>query len=70
MLVEESGIPVAAVVSIEDLERLQKLDQEWEQTTLIIARLSQTFADIPGADLETKIDEMIADNRSLSPSPV
>ena len=30
VLVEESGIPVAAVVSIEDLERLQELDQVWE----------------------------------------
>ncbi len=64
VLVEESGIPVAAVVSIEDLERLQRLDQEWEQTTQVIARLSQTFADIPVADLESKIDEIILDNRA------
>jgi prevent-host-death family protein len=51
VLVEQSGVLVAAIVSIEDLERLQQLDQEWEQTTQAIARLSQAVADIPVADL-------------------
>ena len=64
VLVEKSGIPVAAVVSPEDLARLQHLDREWEQTTQAIARLSQAFADIPVPELEAKIDEIIADNRA------
>ncbi len=64
VLIEQSGVPMAAIVSIDDLERLQQLDQEWEQTTQGIVRLSQTFADIPVADLEAKIDEIIADNRA------
>ena len=64
VLAEKSGIPVAAVVSTEDLARLQRLDREWEQTTQAIARLSQAFADIPVPELEAKIDEIIADNRA------
>lgn len=64
VLVEQPGIPVAAIVSIDDLKRLQQLDQEWEQTTQAIVRLSQTFADIPVADLEEKIAEIIGDNRA------
>ena len=64
VLVEKSGIPVAAVVSTEDLARLQHLDREWEQTTQAIARLSQAFGDIPVPELEAKIDEIIADNRA------
>ncbi|MGH2535153.1 MAG: type II toxin-antitoxin system Phd/YefM family antitoxin [Thermomicrobiales bacterium] len=31
VLVEKGGIPVAAIVSTEDLERLNQLDAEWEQ---------------------------------------
>ena len=63
VLVEESGIAVAPSVSVEDLERLQRLDQDWEQTTEAISRFSQAFADIPVAELDTKIDEIIADIR-------
>ena len=64
VLVEKSGIPVAALVSADDLSRLQQLDREWEQTTQAIERFSQAFADIPVPELEATIDEIIAENRA------
>lgn len=64
VLIEKSGIPVAALVSPDDLNKLQQLDREWEQTTQAIQRFSQAFADIPVDELEAKIDEIIADNRT------
>ena len=64
VLVEKSGIPVAALVSADDLSRLQQLDREWDKTTQAIARFSQAFADIPVPELEATIDDIIAENRA------
>jgi prevent-host-death family protein len=64
VLVEKAGIPVAAIVSAEDLSRLQQLDRQWDQHTQAMERFSQAFADIPVAELEVKIDEIIAENRA------
>jgi prevent-host-death family protein len=64
VLVEKAGTPVAAVVSLNDLARLEQLDREWEATTQAIARFSQAFADVPVVELEAKIEEIIAENRA------
>jgi prevent-host-death family protein len=64
ILVEKSGIPVAALVSADDLNRLQQLDREWDKTTKAIERFSQAFADVPVPELEAKIDEIIAEGRA------
>lgn len=64
VLVEKAGIPVAALVSADDLLRLQQLDRQWEQTTQAIERFSQAFADVPVEELEAKIDEIIAEDRA------
>ena len=64
VLVEKSGIPVAALVSADDLQRLQQLDREWDKTTQAIERFSRAFADIPVPELEAKIDQIIAENRA------
>jgi prevent-host-death family protein len=64
VLLEKSGIPVAALVSVDDLNRLQQLDREWDRTTKAIERLSQAFADVPVPELEAKIDEIIAEGRA------
>ena len=64
VLVEKSGIPVAAVVSPEDLARLQHLDQDWEDSTRALERVSTAFADVPVAELEATIDQLIAEGRA------
>jgi prevent-host-death family protein len=64
VLVEKAGIPVAALVSADDLTRLQQLDQDWEAGTRAIERFSQAFADVPVPELEATIAEIIAEGRA------
>ena len=63
VVVEKAGIPVAALVSTDDLRRLQQLDREWNDRTDAIARFSQAFADVPAAEAEAAVDSIIAERR-------
>ena len=65
VLVEKSGIPVAALVSADDLTRLQQLDRDWDAGTRALERFSEAFADVPVPDLEAKIDQIIAEGRTI-----
>ena len=63
VLVEKSGIPVAALVSAEDLRRLNQLDLAWNERTKAIERFSQAFADVPTEDVEAEVARIIAERR-------
>ena len=69
VLVEKSGIPVAAVVSADDLARLQELDHAWDEGSRALERVSAAFADVPVAELEAKIDQIIAEGRTNDEAP-
>lgn len=64
VVIAKRGIPVAVLVSVEDLERLRQLDGEWETTTRSLERISEAFADVSVDELEAKIDEIIAEGRA------
>lgn len=63
VLVEKAGIPVAALVSTEDLARLQQLDREWDARTQAIERFSQAFAGVPAKEAEAEVARIIAERR-------
>lgn len=63
VLVEKSGIPVAALVSADDLRRLNQLDRAWDERTKAIERFSQAFADVPTAEAEAAVARIIAERR-------
>ena len=63
VLVEKAGIPVAALVSADDLNRLQQLDRAWDERTKAIERFSQAFADVPTEEAEAEVARIIADRR-------
>jgi prevent-host-death family protein len=63
VLVEKAGIPVAALVSAEDLNRLEQLDRAWDERTKAIERFSQAFADVPAEDAEAEVARIIAERR-------
>lgn len=63
ILVEKSGIPVAGLVSVEDLRRLEQFDRDWEEDTQAIERFSQAFADVPTDEAEAEVARIIADLR-------
>ena len=68
VLVEKSGIPVAAVVSAEDLERLVKLDAErqsdWETVEAIRARNADHDPEDAEREIAAEIAAMRAERRA------
>ena len=63
VLITRDGVPVAALVSVDDLQRLEQLDREWAETTHALERFSAAFADVPVEDLEAEADRIIAEGR-------
>src|SRR3954451_14026184 len=62
VLVEKSGIPVAAIISADDLKRFAQLEQEREQLFAVIAGLREAFADMPADEIERETARITARN--------
>ena len=68
VLVERSGIPVAAIVSVEDLARLDQLEHEQARSERFagLSRISETFGDVPVEELEREVERAIAEGRAAA----
>ncbi len=64
VLVEKSGIPVAAIISADDLTRLAQLEQERAQRFEVIDRVRDAFRDVPAEQIEQETDRIIAGIRA------
>ena len=64
ILVEKSGIPVAAIVSVEDLGRLDRLDRERIERFRILEEFGEAFKDVPVEELEREVERSIAEVRA------
>jgi prevent-host-death family protein len=64
VLVEKSGIPVAAIISADDLKRFAQLEQERKQRFAVIDRMREAFKDVPAEEIEAETDRIIARNRA------
>ena len=62
--VEKSGIPVAALVSAADLDRLNRLDQERAERFAVIDEMRQAFAGVPQDEIEREAARSIAGVRA------
>jgi prevent-host-death family protein len=63
-VVERSGIPVAAIVSADDLVLLQRLEEQRERGFAAAERISRAFADVPVEELERRVAEAVAQARA------
>ncbi|MGH2560318.1 MAG: type II toxin-antitoxin system prevent-host-death family antitoxin [Thermomicrobiales bacterium] len=63
ILVERSGIPVAAIVPAADLERLDRLERERAERFAGLSRISEAFADVPVDELEREVERAVAARR-------
>lgn len=63
VLVEKSGIPVAAIISMDDLERFARLEREREERFAVIDRLREAFADVPAEEIEREAERSVAEAR-------
>ncbi len=66
VLVEKSGIPVAALVAASDVERLSRLEQDREEFFKVIDRMREAFKDVPAEEIEQETDRIIARNRAAA----
>jgi prevent-host-death family protein len=63
VLVERNGVPVAAIVSPDDLARLEEFERAWGEGTRVFERIGAAFADVPPAESEAEIARIIAELR-------
>lgn len=59
VVIMKSGIPVAALVSMDDLERLSKLDAEWERGFEVLDQIGAAFADQSPEEIEREVSRAI-----------
>jgi prevent-host-death family protein len=64
VLVEKSGMPVAAIISADDLARFTQLEQEREERFAVVDRARAAFADVPAEEIEAETDRIMARNRA------
>jgi prevent-host-death family protein len=73
VLVEKSGIPVAAIVSATDLNKLQQLESQQSERFKLLERLRAGFADLSEEQIQREVTEIIEkqrqQERSKHPSP-
>ena len=55
ILLEKSGVPVAAIVSADDLRRLDEMEARRHNLSETMSRTSDAFADVPKDELEREL---------------
>lgn len=64
VIVKRSGIPVAAVISAEELERFIKLDEQREERFEALEKIRQAFTAISSEELTTEVGKALSEVRS------
>jgi prevent-host-death family protein len=64
VMVEKSGIPVAGIVSAEDLRRLDQLDRERAERFNVLEEFGEAFKDVPVEELEREVARALAEVRA------
>ena len=64
VLIERSGIPVAAVISARDLERLESLDQRLVEGFAALDEIGRAFQDVPPEEIEREVAKALAEVRA------
>lgn len=64
VVVEKSGIPVAAIVSTKDLDRLKELDRKRSDRFAAVELMRAAFRDVPPEELEREAAKALAEVRA------
>jgi prevent-host-death family protein len=60
ILIEKSGIPVAAIISSNDLKRYAQLEREREERFAVVDRMREAFADVSSEEIEQEATRSVA----------
>lgn len=63
VVIEKSGIPVAALVSADDLEQLRRYEEQRREDFAVIDRIREAFAGVPAEEIEQEVTRAIAEVR-------
>jgi len=64
VVVEKSGIPVAAVISAEDLQRFTQLEEQREERFKALDKMREAFKDVPPEEIEREVKRAISQVRA------
>ena len=73
ILVEKSGIPVAALIPLADLERLEQFDQERAESLALLDSMRAPFRTTPADEIEREVERALAEVREelrIRPAPL
>ncbi len=68
VVVEKSGIPVAAVISAEDLQRFVKMEEQRAERFKALDKIREAFSDIPAEEIEEEVNKALNEVRIESSS--
>ena len=64
VIVEKSGIPIAAVISAEDLARFTQLEEQRKERFKVLDRMREAFKDVPVEEVEREVSKAIKQVRA------
>ncbi|OGD87550.1 hypothetical protein A3A54_00495 [Candidatus Curtissbacteria bacterium RIFCSPLOWO2_01_FULL_39_62] len=64
VVVEKSGIPVAAVISAEDLQRFIQMEEQRAKRFEVLNRIGEAFKDVPEKELNRQVKKAINEVRA------
>jgi prevent-host-death family protein len=64
VIVEKSGIPVAALISVADLARFRALEQQRAERFRILNEIGAAFKDVPLEELEREVNRALTEVRA------
>ena len=64
LIVEKSGIPVAAVISAADFEWFRRIEARYQQRSKLLEETRAAFADVSDEEFETELARALAEVRA------
>ncbi len=64
VVVEKSGIPVAAVISAEELDRFMKLEEQRTERFKALDKIREAFKDVSAEEIEQEVNKALAQVRT------
>jgi prevent-host-death family protein len=64
VVIEKSGIPVAALVSADDLEQLRRCEERQRADFAVLDRMREAFEDVPPEEIEREVARAVAEVRA------
>jgi prevent-host-death family protein len=60
VVIEKSGLPIAAIISADEYRRFVQMDAAREARFAAMGRISDAFAEVPLDELEAEVDRAVA----------